>query len=115
MMSKNKKGFTLVEVLTVIVILGILSTIGIVTVVNIRKSQEEKFNQTQRELFRQTAKTYFSDNKARLPIIPSETSKVYLQDLIDENYLDSLLDYNKNNYELDSYVEITKIGEGLYY
>ena len=63
----NKKGFTLVEVLAVIVILGILSTIGTVSIINLRKKQEEKFNNTQLQIFKQTSQTYFTDNKSKLP------------------------------------------------
>ena len=116
MIGKNKKAFTLVEVLTVIVILGILSSIGIVTITNIRKNQEKKFNQTQYELFRETAKTYFSDNKSQLPTISGGTSEVYLDELINDNYLDSLLDYDKNSYQKDkSYVQVKKLGSKYNY
>ena len=107
----NKKGFTLVEVLAVIVILGILSTIGTVSIINLRKKQEEKFNNTQLQIFKQTSQTYFSDNKSKLPTTPSGTETIYLKDLIDNNYIDELLDYRKNEYDRDkSYVKVTRVG-----
>ncbi|MBO5414955.1 MAG: type II secretion system protein [Bacilli bacterium] len=113
---KNRRGFTLVEVLAVIVILGILSTIGVVTVINIRKNQEKKFDQNQLAIFKQTAKTYFSDNKTLLPTGKDSTNIVYLKDLIDQNYLDSLLDYNKDSYLLDkSYIMVTRVGTRYIY
>ena len=107
----NKKGFTLVEVLAVIVILGILSTIGTVSIINLRKKQEEKFNNTQLQIFKQTSQTYFSDNKSKLPATPFGTETVYLKDLIDDNYIDELLDYRKNEYDrAKSYVIVTRVG-----
>ena len=113
---KNRRGFTLVEVLAVIVILGILSTIGVVTVVNIRKNQEKKFDQNQLAIFKQTAKTYFSDNKTLLPTAKDSTYVVYLKDLIDQNYLDSLLDYNKESYLLEkSYIVVMRVGTRYIY
>ncbi len=107
----DKKGFTLVEVLAVIVILGILSTIGTVSIINLRKKQEEKFNNTQLQIFKQTSQTYFSDNKSKLPTQPLGTERVYLRDLLDDNYIDELLDYRKNEYDRDkSYVKVIRVG-----
>ncbi|MDO4481046.1 MAG: hypothetical protein Q4B56_08315, partial [Erysipelotrichaceae bacterium] len=50
----------------------------------------------------------------KLPIVPGGTNVVYLNDLIIENYLDSLLDYHKNSYDKKSYVQVIKLGENLY-
>ena len=110
----NKKGFTMVELLATIVILGILSTIGIVAVVNIRQNEIEKFNNHQKEVFKQAGKSYFTDNKSRLPYTPMGIKKVTLQELINENYLDSLLNYEKETYDLDSYVLVRFLGNGKY-
>lgn len=114
--KKNARAFTLVEVLAVIVILGILSTIGVVTVINIRKNQEKKFDQNQLALFKETAKNYFSDHKSLLPLHTESNFIVYLRDLIEENYIDSLLKYDKSSYDLDrSYVLVTRIGTEFVY
>lgn len=116
MRLSKQAGFSLLELLAAIVILGILSIIGIVAITNIKANQEKKFNQTQYELFKETAKTYFSDNKSKLPSVSGSTRTVYLEELIDQNYLDSLLDYDKNSYQVDkSYVTVRRIGSKYVY
>ena len=114
--KKNARAFTLVEVLTVIALLGIFTTIVVVTVINIRKNQEKKFDQNQLALFKETAKNYFSDHKSLLPLHTESEVIVYLRELIEENYIDSLLKYDKSSYDLDrSYVLVTKIGTEFVY
>ena len=115
MLRKNNKGFTMVEMLAAVVIMGILASIGIVSVVHLRANQKAKFNQSQTEIFRQTAKNYFTDNKSKLPTTIMSTERIYLEELIKNNYLDELLDYDKESYNIaDSYVEVRKLGSGIY-
>ena len=114
-LRKNSKGFTMVEMLAAVVIMGILASIGIVSVVHLRANQKAKFNQSQTEIFRQTAKNYFTDNKRKLPAVLMSTERIYLEELIKNNYLDELLDYDKESYNIaDSYVEVRKLGSGIY-
>ena len=114
-LRKNSKGFTMVEMLAAVVIMGILASIGIVSVVHLRANQKAKFNQSQTEIFRQTAKNYFTDNKRKLPAVLMTTERIYLEELIKNNYLDELLDYDKESYNIaDSYVEVRKLGSGIY-
>ncbi len=120
-MKKNKKrkfqrGFTLIEILAVVVILGIISSIGVVSFLNIRKNQIKKFDQTQIDIFNQVAKTYFSDHKTELPVKNGDSNVVYLKDLVDTNYIDSLLDYNKNSYKLEeSYTRVVRLNNKYFY
>ena len=114
-LRKKSKGFTMVEMLAAVVIMGILASIGIVSVIHIRANQKAKFNQSQTEIFRQTAKNYFTDNKRKLPAILMTTERIYLEELIKNNYLDELLDYDKESYNIaDSYVEVRKLGSDAY-
>ena len=111
----NLKGFTMVEMLAAVVILGILSSIGIVSVVNLRAEQREKFDQSQKEIFRQSAQTYFTDNKSKLPSTKMSTERIYLEDLIKFNYIDTLLDYDKKTYDTaNSYVEVRRLTASVY-
>lgn len=61
-MKSNKKGFTLVELLAVIVILGILSSIAIVNIIKISKDQNEKNKENVISSILTGAKKYASDN-----------------------------------------------------
>ena len=75
---KNKKGFTLVELLSVIVLLGIIVTIGIFSVSSIRKTildRQYKNIKTEIEL---AAEKYYAD---------TENTQVYVDTLIKEGYL----------------------------
>ncbi len=66
MIIKESKGFTLVEVLAVIVIVGILSTIGIVAVTKlVSKAREEEKNQQEKMLLL-AAKSYYQDHRKEL-------------------------------------------------
>ena len=113
-LRRNKKGFTMVELLASIVVLGILSTIGIVTLVNLRKNQEIKFNENQKNMFIETAKTYFSDNKQYLPQKPLASEYVTLGELMESKYItEDFVDYKGNMYNKEnSIVTVRRIGNG---
>ncbi|MDO5003870.1 MAG: prepilin-type N-terminal cleavage/methylation domain-containing protein [bacterium] len=112
---KNNKGFTLTELLVTIVIIGVLSSVGIVSITKLRKNQEIKFNNSQLQVFKQAAQTYFTDNKEKLPLDFGE-ERVYLKELITNNYIDKLLDYNKKPYdENNSYVDVMRVFDKYIY
>ena len=75
---KNKKGFTLVELLSVIVLLGIIITIGLFSISSIRKAildRQYKNLKTEIEL---AAEKYYQD---------TENTFFYVQTLLDEGYI----------------------------
>ena len=75
---KNKKGFTLVELLSVIVLLGIIITIGLFSISSIRKAildRQYKNLKTEIEL---AAEKYYQD---------TESTIFYVQTLLDEGYI----------------------------
>ena len=112
---ENTKGFSLVELLAVMVIIGILGTIGIVSIINLRKNQEQKYNSHQNQAFLQAGKNYFTDSKKLLPTIPYTHEEVTLKELQEKNYIeDSFVDFNKKNYKSSSKVVVTKNCDGTY-
>lgn len=81
---KNKKGFTLVELLAVIVILGVLLMIAVPAVQNVIKKAKNNATQKQAELFIDAAK--------KMAIIDEATSDMVIYKLRD---LDSDVDTNR--------------------
>lgn len=81
---KNKKGFTLVELLAVIIILGVLLMIAVPAVQNVIKKTKNNATQKQAELFIDAAK--------KMTIIDEATSDMVIYKLSD---LDSDVDKNR--------------------
>lgn len=111
----NRKGFTMIEILATLVIVGILSGLGIVLVNNYHARQRQIFNNHQVSIFIQTAKIYFNDHRELLPVGCSDKATVTLQELQNNNYIDQLLDYDKNPYDKDSYVSVIRVGKKIIY
>ena len=75
---KNKKGFTLVELLSVIVLLGIIITIGLFSIGLIRKSILDRQYKNLKIQIELAAEKYYQD---------TESTFFYVQTLIDEGYI----------------------------
>ena len=99
----NKKGFTLVELLSVIVLIGLLLGIGVPGVMRISKKMKERSFNTKKEQIEQAATLWGQDNRTRLSkstckVLESGVEKEYhcykisIKELIEEDYLD-----NENN------------------
>ncbi len=114
-LKKKRKGFTLVELLGAIVILGILSTIAIVSLTKVLESSHKKYYDTQVKLLQAAGQTYFSDHKDLLPTINFGINQVDLGTLIDQGYINEIVDYNKEEcYKDKSYVTVTRRGPSSY-
>lgn len=90
----KQKGFTLVEVLAVIIILGIVVTIVYPIVVSTIKSSEIKAYNSQIEIIKKAAKVYALEKESgpvTERVLPSleegKTSYVSIKDLIDTGYI----------------------------
>lgn len=114
MKKLDKRGFTMVELLATIVIIGILGTIGVVGVTKSMKSAKDRYYVAQNKLFISAAQTYFTDNKSRLPMKSGTFKQVTLETLTNSNYIEKMVDYNKSEYNKDSYVTVTKLGLNMY-
>lgn len=115
----NKKGFTLVELLAVIVILAVIAGIAVISYNGITNETKKKVFTNYEASMVNTSKIYYIDHPGdmlRVPIGSSCTTsnpvnkKILLKDLVDGNYLDPFdnPDANDNCME-DSYVLVSGI------
>lgn len=95
----NKKGFTLVELLSVIVLISLLLGIGIPGISKISENMKKRSLNTKIELIEQAGVFWGQDNKAMLQANEycsiddegtiSTCKKISIKELISEDYLDS--------------------------
>lgn len=90
-MRKHKKGFTLTEVLIVIVIIGIILGIAIPSVMVIRRRINERLFETKKEEILVAAELYGKDKG-----IKSETT-IYVYTLLNERYIEADVAHNTEN------------------
>lgn len=104
-MKKEKKGFTLIEILSVMILITLLLGVGIPGITRISTNMKEKSLNTKINLIESAATSWGESNKALLQsenncLINRETyscKKITVRDLIEDDYLDSE-NYNKIEY-----------------
>ncbi len=90
----NNKGFTLIELVVVLVILALVSGIGVISYKNIFKSVEENYYHTLENNLKISGNEYYKDHRDELPV--DGYSSVALGDLIDNHYIEPIKDTNGN-------------------
>ena len=97
------KGFTLVELLAVLIILSIIATITLFATGGILKDSKESLSANQKARLEQAAEEYYLYN--------STATYVCVSTLIDEGYVESEVVYDpKDRTEMKGYVVITVTG-----
>ncbi len=111
----KKKGFTLVELLAIIVIVGILTTLAIVgTSRYISTAQNQKVKQD-RDNIAMAAKLYLQDNRDLLPHSMGESIIVRVSELRRTNYLkEDVKDKNGKDCVKKSFVRVYKMSDKDY-
>ena len=110
----KNKGFTLVEMMTVLVILSLLIGIGIFTVNNIQKGASENYYHSMEDTLKIAGNDYFTDNRGDRPI--DDYNYVTLETLQDHEYLERLRTYDKkSNCDSTSGVFIYNTDDGTDY
>ena len=114
-MKRNNKGFTLIEVLAAVTILGILSVVAAVSVTKIIEKSKKQHYTTAEEQLALAAQSYVQQNRSSLPKTIGQKTKVSLKTLVENNYIETIKDYSDNDCSLeDSYVQIFKYSQDDY-
>lgn len=109
------KGFSLVELLAAIVVLGLLSTIAIIGVNSVTKNAEKKYYDSQENAILMAAQSYTQDNRNALPKTIGSKTKVKLDTLQERKYVGVIEDRQGNPCDnSSSYVEIFKYSQTGY-
>ncbi len=94
---KNKKGFTLIEIITVITIIGILLLIAIPGIYGylIRGTKEYYSNLEKTVML--SGRDYLDDYKQLLPQEIENVTVISLEELVNNKYIDEIVDENGNS------------------
>lgn len=111
----NKKGFTLIELSGVIVLIAILTALVTIPINSIIKNAKKDLNESQKKQIVLSAQNWAIDNKDMLPKRGGniEDVKVTIEQLYNNGYLDDeVVDLNNNNkVSKCSYVNIALVDE----
>ena len=84
---KNNKGFTLVELMAVIVVLAIIISIAVASAISISRKVKENMYETKVDMIISSAKIYGQDHPGNVGNSEGECSLISIQTLIDEGYI----------------------------
>ena len=93
----KRKGFTMVELLVTIIILGLLTTLVITSITSILDKSHREYYESQENMLVLAGRDYFADYRSKLPKEVGETSSVTVETLINEKYIDPVKDRNDND------------------
>lgn len=88
----KKDGFSLVELLATVVILGLLSVVAIVSVNALLKRAEQTYYATLEKNLIMAAKSYALDNRSVLPKKVGDTVTITLAQLQSKKYIGEIVD-----------------------
>lgn len=91
----NNKGFTMVELLAVITILGLLLGIGVATIQKATDKARVNFYKSQRTTIENATATYLADHKNEYPKYVGSTKSITLRTLQTNKYLGPFTDHSK--------------------
>ena len=113
----KNKGFTLVEMLAVIVLLSIIALIAVPAITGIIKGSKETLSEAQLKSIENSARNWASDidNVDKLPTADGTCVKVSLNLLKKEGYANLDIKDPKTGNQVNAWVKITRSGKKLNY
>ena len=113
---RHSRGFTMVELIATILILGILTTISVVAIQSVVKKARDNYNRSQEDSISAAARSYAEKNQQYLPKVNGQTTTITLASLRKAKYIDKVKDYSKNTCDENlSYVQIFMYDGAYYY
>lgn len=103
----KKNGFTLIEIIAVIVIIGIIALITIPAVESLINNSKESLYNSQVKMIESAAKKWGLDNVNYLPDDKSNFSCINVDGLVAKGYLEGKVTNPINNEEMNGCVKIT--------
>lgn len=110
---KNKKGFTLTEILATIVILGVILAIAVPSYNALSKKFEKEYYDKLEGSVLAAAKSYWKDNPDKRPKELLKSNYIALDDLIKEKHIENVTEYRSKK-GLKGYIIIINVGNGKY-
>lgn len=112
----NKKAFTLVELIAVLVLLGVLGLIATITISNELKENKETLYNIQIDNIKRSAQTWASDNVFSLPDQDGEFIILTLGELKQQGLSEDIINPKTNEPFLDSLqIKITLVENSYTY
>lgn len=103
----KKNGFTLIEIIAVIVIIGIIALITIPAVESLINNSKESLYNSQVKMIESAAKKWGLDNVNDLPDDKGDFRCINASYLVEKGYLEGKVTNPINNEEMDGKVKIT--------
>lgn len=110
---KNKKGFTLTEILATIVILGVILAIAVPSYNALSKKFEKEYYDKLDKSVLAAAKSYWKDNSDKRPKELLKSDYIALDDLIKKKHIENVTEYRSKK-GLEGYIIIINVGNGKY-
>ena len=107
---KDKKGFTLIEIIAAVIILGIISITALITYTNSMKDFRDSYYESLSRTVMESGREFFEDNRNYRPSTIFSAQKVPISLLESRSYIDDIKDYNGHNCDRSSYVIAIKTG-----
>ena len=108
---KDKKGFTLIEIIAAVIILGIISIIAIITYTGSMNEFRDSYYSSLEKTMVEAGREFFSDNRTYRPSSVFESQKVPISLLESKAYINDIKDYNGKKCDRSSYVIAIKNGK----
>ena len=114
----NKKGFTLAELIGVIVVLSLICLITVPAISSVLKANKKSLCETQLNNILAAAKSYASENILSMPISDEEgknTKTITIQELVDYGFIEGNIQnpVTKEEFDMETEITIKKVGKKL--